>query len=234
MDLSPKVVHKPWGRRPNADPSPSIRRRRRLQQRKSKKVPGTNNSLLLFALNYTTPTAIHSNAEAARALRGVDVEVVDLIEDTDSTNVRPANTNTFDTNLDGQERQLSEELGGGDSEEDEPEDRPLRAPEATATGCAVTLQNDLANKHATSRGSEEKGGGLREGLPVAHLVTMQVLPTTRRSLTPLQHDNATFNTSTLHRPLRIEDNATSNEKNKKPGGGGKTLEDNIRGGKERT
>ena len=78
------------------------------------------------------------------------------------------------------------------------------------------------------KGSEEVDGGLQEDLPVAHPNTIRILPTARYSQVPLRPVNTTFDASTFLRPLSFASSATSNEKNKEPGGGGKTLEDAIR------
>ena len=84
-ELSPKIVHKPWGRKASSASRRRCSRRRRLQRCKASNSPSKNNSLLLYAISLqaqlagvSTPSPMHSNAEAARALRGVDPGIVDL------------------------------------------------------------------------------------------------------------------------------------------------------------
>ena len=140
---------------------------------------------------------------------------MNLIEGTQSTNVSPNNINTSDANLDGQERQLSAELTGDGSTDDESEESLLRTPEATATGCAATLQEDLANKHTSDEGSEVIDGGLQEDLPDAQPIIIRNLLTSKHSKVYLQPAKTTFDASTCLRPLRFADKATRNGKNKK-------------------
>ena len=84
-ELSSKIVDKPWGRKGPSANRRRCSRRRRVRCCKASNSPSKNNSLLLYAISLqaqlagvSTPSPMHSNAEAARALRGVDPGVVDL------------------------------------------------------------------------------------------------------------------------------------------------------------
>ena len=83
--LSDKVISKPWGRaRGKPTFKTRVKRRTRRAQRDHSSQPESKNcSLMLFALSLHAghdSAGIHSNVAAARALRGVDTEVVDLIQ----------------------------------------------------------------------------------------------------------------------------------------------------------
>ena len=84
-ELSSKVVDKPWGRKGPSANKRCCSSRRRVRRCKASNSPSKNNSLLLYAISLqaqlagvSTPSPMQSNAEAARALRGVDPGVVDL------------------------------------------------------------------------------------------------------------------------------------------------------------
>ena len=82
--LSDKVISKPWGRsRRNPTFKTRVKRRTRRASDQSSQPESKDCSLMLFALSLHAghdSAGIHSNVAAARALRGVDTEVVDLIQ----------------------------------------------------------------------------------------------------------------------------------------------------------
>jgi len=155
--LSDKVISKPWGRsRRNPTFKTRVKRRTRRARRDQSSQPESKDcSLVLFALSLHAghdSAGIHSNVAAARALRGVDTEVVDLIQ---GRGIRPRYTKTRTPECSGKRRERRGRKGGYTT-------GPIRG-DTTTSHLTTTGEGQRAGTESGGAGSRVPGGCARAG-----------------------------------------------------------------------